>query len=65
LGSDAFIYGDLARPQGDVTERLASEQIIARVEPRLAPHKGDQVWLRIRPEQEHVFSVKSGERLTA
>jgi multiple sugar transport system ATP-binding protein len=65
LGSDAFIYGDLARPQGDVTERLASEQIIARVEPRLAPHKGDQVWLRIRPEQEHIFSVKSGERLTA
>ena len=57
--------GDLASEAVDVTERLASEQIIARVEPRLAPHKGDQVWLRIQHEQEHLFSVKTGERLTA
>ena len=43
---------------------MHSEQIIARVEPRRAPHKGDQVWLRILEGRKH-FSVRTGERAAA
>ncbi|MGN6246047.1 MAG: ABC transporter ATP-binding protein [Motilibacteraceae bacterium] len=62
LGSDAFVYGDgqFGSPAGD---EVGSDQIIARVEPRTAPHKGEKVWLRIREGKQHVFSTKTGQRL--
>jgi multiple sugar transport system ATP-binding protein len=37
--------------------------IIARVEPRNEPQKGEKVYLRIKKGGEHCFSVKTGERL--
>jgi len=63
LGSDAFLYSDLADPLPGATGTVHSEQIIARVEPRRAPKKGDKVWLRILEGRAHFFSVKTGERL--
>ena len=64
LGSDAFLYGELVGPAvDDPTVEMKDTEIIARVEPRLAPQKGDTVHLRIRPGGEHVFSAKTGERL--
>jgi multiple sugar transport system ATP-binding protein len=63
LGSDAYLYAEAAEPLPGVTGRVASEQIIARVEPRRAPQKGEKVWLKVIPGREHFFSVKTGERL--
>lgn len=64
LGSDAFVYG---RPTGPASEtqadRLRSDTVIARVEPRSAPQKGEEVRFRVRQGHEHYFSVKTGERL--
>jgi multiple sugar transport system ATP-binding protein len=64
LGSDAFVYGRPAGSEADVqVDRLRSDTIIARVEPRSAPRKGETVHFRIREGQEHFFSVKTGERI--
>jgi multiple sugar transport system ATP-binding protein len=64
LGSDAFLYGELVgAASDDPTAEMRDTEIIARVEPRGAPQKGDVVHLRIRPGAEHVFSAKTGERL--
>ena len=65
LGSDAFVYGALARADGASQVTLNSEQVIARVEPRDPPKKGQTVWLRIRPGSEHVFSAETDQRLSA
>jgi multiple sugar transport system ATP-binding protein len=37
--------------------------IVARVDPRDLPRKGQQVTVAIRPDQLHLFSPVSGERL--
>jgi multiple sugar transport system ATP-binding protein len=58
LGSDAFLYG---APAGGDT----GMQIIARVDPRRPPAKGERVHLRIRPGHEHFFSPATGTRLPA
>ena len=63
LGSDAFVYGELADQAP--SENVTSDQIIARVEPRHAPKKGETVFMKIRPGKEHVFDADSGERLNA
>ena len=65
LGSDAFVYGALAQADGASQVTLNSEQVIARVEPRDPPKKGQTVWLRIRPGSEHVFSAETDQRLSA
>jgi len=65
LGSDAFVYGALAQTEGADQVTLNSEQLIARVEPRDPPKKGQTVWLRIRPGSEHVFSAETDQRLSA
>src|SRR3954453_687500 len=65
LGSDAFVYGVLAQTDGASQVTLNSEQVIARVEPRDPPRKGQTVWLRIRPGSEHVFSAETNLRLSA
>jgi len=64
LGSDAFLYGTL------VDEKLAgtlhsgdTQQIVARVDARRPPMKGEQVRLSIRKGEEHVFSTSTGARL--
>lgn len=59
LGSDAYCYGTL---EGH-SRALGEVDVIARVDPRQPPAKGERVHLRIRPGEVHVFSVKTGERL--
>jgi multiple sugar transport system ATP-binding protein len=64
LGSDAFVYGEAAgRIAEEAAEKLQSDTIIARVEPRNVPNKGETVYFKIRAGQEHAFSVKTGERI--
>ncbi len=66
LGADAFLYAELADPLPGATGTLASEQIVARVEPRHAHAlKGEQVWLRIAPGKAHFFNVETGVRLSS
>ena len=59
LGSDAFLYGDLP----DVEIGIEGRDIIARVDPRRPPMKGDTVYLRPRESEMHVFSIATGQRL--
>jgi multiple sugar transport system ATP-binding protein len=64
LGSDAYLYGEAVGPAAtDPDAALANRTIIARVEPRHEPQKGEKVYLRIKQGGEHCFSVKTGERL--
>jgi multiple sugar transport system ATP-binding protein len=64
LGSDAYLYGErVLRGIEDAGGSLQSPTIIARVEPRSVPQKGEQVYVRIKTGQEHAFSAKTGERL--
>lgn len=70
LGSDAFVYGDLASAGAgaaakDIHSGAGDAQIIVRVDPRTPPRKGDTVWVAIRPGERHVFSASTGERINA
>jgi len=59
LGSDAYCYATLEGhdpTHGEV-------DIIARVNPRTPPAKGERIHLSIRPGEAHAFSVKTGDRL--
>jgi hypothetical protein len=40
-----------------------SDRLIARVDPKMAPRKGEKVHLKIKVGAEHCFSAKTGERL--
>jgi multiple sugar transport system ATP-binding protein len=62
LGSDAYAYGvlDGANPE---TTTLQGGSLIARVNPRSVPHKGDVIYLTIRKGEDHKFSASTGERL--
>ncbi|MGH3516475.1 MAG: ABC transporter ATP-binding protein [Haloechinothrix sp.] len=59
LGSDAYCYGILEGHD----RALGAVDVIARVDPRTPPAKGERIHLRIRPGEVHVFSAKTGERL--
>ncbi|MGH3433400.1 MAG: ABC transporter ATP-binding protein [Thermocrispum sp.] len=61
LGSDAFCYATL--PGHDAAQ--GQVDIIARVDARTPPNKGETLYLRIRPEEAHAFSTVTGERLPA
>ena len=61
LGSDAFLHGTLPELPG--RESLDSGNIIARVDPSRPPEKGEQVYLRIQPGKEHLFSKTTGRRM--
>jgi multiple sugar transport system ATP-binding protein len=66
LGSDAYVYGELAGSR-ELSEHLGSgedaDQIIVRIDPRDVPMKGDKIHVRIRPGEQHVFSSATGQRL--
>ncbi len=66
LGSDAFIYGELAGSE-ELGEKLGSgedaDQVIVRVAPHSAPDKGEVLHVRIREGEQHNFSTTTGERL--
>jgi multiple sugar transport system ATP-binding protein len=65
LGSDAFVYGQLA--ESEIAEHITSgageAQLIVRVDPRRAPLKGDTIWVKIREGEQHFFSPATGARL--
>jgi multiple sugar transport system ATP-binding protein len=63
LGSDAFLHGTL--PELPAQDTGAIDQLIARVDPARPPAKGEQVYLRIQPGKEHLFSASTGRRLPA
>ncbi|MFW6203503.1 MAG: ABC transporter ATP-binding protein [Actinomycetota bacterium] len=64
LGSDAFLHGEaVGAVAEDSSVVMRSSTIIARVEPRHAPSKGQEVYLKIKTGEEHAFSIKTGERL--
>ncbi|MCS6712588.1 sn-glycerol-3-phosphate ABC transporter ATP-binding protein UgpC [Brachybacterium sp. EF45031] len=57
LGADAYVYGRLAGT--DET----SKPIIARVDGRRPPQKGETVHFRPKQDHVHLFDVATGERL--
>ena len=59
LGSDAFVYGSVEGDSGDLHD------IIARVDARTPPAKGDRIYLRVRTGDEHLFDCESGARISA
>src|SRR5699024_11688276 len=65
LGSDAFVYGELANRKE--AEALGSgeddSEVIVRVDPRTPPMKGDRIHVMIREGQKHVCSSATGDRL--
>ncbi|HEU5486240.1 MAG TPA: sn-glycerol-3-phosphate ABC transporter ATP-binding protein UgpC [Microlunatus sp.] len=63
LGADAFLYGTVTGLAED--EQLTAQQITARISSRNPPQRGTTVRLKIDPEHVHVFSQKSGDRLSA
>ncbi|MDV6011684.1 sn-glycerol-3-phosphate ABC transporter ATP-binding protein UgpC [Haloechinothrix sp. LS1_15] len=56
LGSDAYCHAVLDDPAEPM-------ELIARLDPRAVPAAGQRVHLRIRPEEVHVFSPTTGDRL--
>ena len=56
VGADAYVF--CSAELGGTSTRL-----VARAEARRAPQQGDQVRLRPRPEEAHLFDPASGERL--
>ncbi|GII97673.1 carbohydrate ABC transporter ATP-binding protein (CUT1 family) [Sediminihabitans luteus] len=66
LGSDAFVYGRLVGPKAvdaHVTSGAGNDQLIVRVDPRNVPAKGQRIYVKIRPGNEHIFSSATGQRL--
>ncbi|MDR1825042.1 MAG: sn-glycerol-3-phosphate ABC transporter ATP-binding protein UgpC [Bifidobacteriaceae bacterium] len=62
LGSDAYAYGSLKGTDPETTT-LQGGQLIARVDPRSVPRKGETVYVTIRKGEQHNFSVATGDRL--
>jgi multiple sugar transport system ATP-binding protein len=57
IGADAYVFCS-AELDGERT------RLVARVDVRSAPQQGEQVSLRPRTEEAHMFDAQSGERLT-
>jgi multiple sugar transport system ATP-binding protein len=57
IGADAYVFCS-AELDGERT------RLVARVDVRSAPRQGEQVSLRPRTEEAHMFDAQSGERLT-
>jgi len=58
LGSDAFVYGTI---DGDGD----GQTVVARVNPRRPPHKGETVRLIPTADEVYVFDIQTGERLSS
>jgi multiple sugar transport system ATP-binding protein len=59
LGSDAYLFASL--PGHHNVHEVGD--IIARIDPRRIPKKGSTVTVRLRPNEVHLFSPSTGERL--
>ena len=62
LGADSYLYGTLAGLADN--EVVDAQQFVARVGARTAPEKGQVVRLNAQPDQVHVFSNKTEERIS-
>ena len=62
LGADSYLYGTLAGLSDE--EVVNAQQFVARVGARTAPEKGSVVRLTAAPDQVHVFSTKTEERIS-
>jgi len=62
LGADAYVYGRL--PEHIAGDVVRPYDVIARVDPRDVPSKGSVVKLAVRPEELHVFSAATGDRVS-
>ncbi|OYO24458.1 sn-glycerol-3-phosphate ABC transporter ATP-binding protein [Enemella dayhoffiae] len=62
LGADAYLYGTAAGLSED--EKLQAQQIVARISSRRPPQRGSQVRLSMDPDHIHVFSNKTGDRVS-
>jgi multiple sugar transport system ATP-binding protein len=60
LGSDAYAYGTMHTARGAAGDKL----LTLRVDARKVPMKGETVYVRIQPEEAHVFSTESGRRVS-
>jgi multiple sugar transport system ATP-binding protein len=56
LGADAYVYGTAHLGDSD-------EQVVVRVADRAVPEMGQTIRLTVVPDETHVFSPASGERL--
>ncbi len=66
-GADAYIYGTVPTEVGATRELhfgLGDSQMVARIDPRDVPKKGDTAWVTIRKGEQHVFSAATGERIS-
>ena len=61
LGADSYIYGHLA---GDHNGQLDAPQLVARLSTRRPPARGEKVRLHVNPDDVHVFSNKTTERIS-
>ncbi len=59
LGADAYVYGHLAGTKPAATDK----PIVARVDGRRVPMKGETVHFTPKPEHVHLFDTESGNRL--
>jgi multiple sugar transport system ATP-binding protein len=59
LGSDAYMYGSL---EGHRNGELTSD-LVARIDPRSIPSRGETVMMRVRPDDLHLFATDTGERI--
>src|SRR5918994_582953 len=62
LGADAFLYGTVTGLSDE--DRLTANQITARISSRTPPERGSTVRLAIDAEHVHVFSEKTGLRIS-
>jgi multiple sugar transport system ATP-binding protein len=62
LGADAFLYGTVTGLSDE--ERLTANQVTARIHGRTPPRRGETIRLRIDSEHVHVFSEKTGLRIS-
>ncbi|MPY97938.1 MAG: sn-glycerol-3-phosphate ABC transporter ATP-binding protein UgpC [Actinophytocola sp.] len=60
LGADAFLYGSVTE-----SEQTELAEVVARIDPRDPPRKGQSLRLACDPERVLVFDTETGERLTA
>jgi len=61
LGAEAFVHASIDSESAVLAG--ASATVVARVEPRLAPFKGELIGLRVKPESMLFFDARSGARL--
>jgi len=59
LGSDAYLFASL--PGHEHVREVGD--LVARIDPRAVPARGQTLTIRIRPNEVHLFSPSTGERL--